>query len=124
METTMLSVLRWTARVTSVLSVGMLLLFLTEGFDPARITPQEWLGLLFFPVGIIAGMAWGWRDPLQGGVVTVLSLAAFYGLMLVTRGEVPRPLAFLLFTLPGLLFLVLGLLQRTRGAALGPPVGT
>ncbi len=40
-------VLRWAARLLSLLSIGILLLFLAgEGFDASRVAPREWVGLL------------------------------------------------------------------------------
>jgi hypothetical protein len=100
-------VVRWTARILAVASVGLILAFLVgEGFDASRIQPGEWLGLVFFPVGICVGMilAW-WREGL-GGAITVGSLAAFYLIHLATAGAFPSGWAFLLFAVPGFLFLV------------------
>jgi hypothetical protein len=108
--------LRWAARAGSIVSIGILLLFIIgEGFDPTRIAPKEWLGLLFFPLGVVAGMivAW-WREGL-GGAITGASLLAFYlvyGLLL--SGRFPSGGAFIVFAAPGFLFLTHWLL--TRGA--------
>jgi hypothetical protein len=52
---------RWTARVWSVASIGLILAFLVgEGFHSSRIAAREWLGLAFFPLGITAGMILAW----------------------------------------------------------------
>ena len=109
-----LSTLLWTARALSVVSVLMLLLFLSgeDGLDSSKVRPHEWAGLLFFPFGVIAGMfvAW-WRERL-GGAVCVGSLLAFYVWQLLVAGGLPRGPYFLAFTLPGFLFLLYGLLSR------------
>ena len=100
-------VIRWTARAWSVASVGLILAFLVgEGFHPSQITAREWLGLVFFPVGITVGMilAW-WREGL-GGAITVASLAVFYLIPLATAGALPKGWAFLVFAMPGFLFLL------------------
>ena len=48
---------RWAARSWAAASVGLILAFLEgEGFHPSQIQPREWLGLMFFPIGICAGM--------------------------------------------------------------------
>lgn len=45
---------RWFARAASVLSIGLLLLFfIGEGFSPRVIATREWIGLLFFPFGVL-----------------------------------------------------------------------
>src|SRR5438132_2403332 len=56
--------LRWTARAASLLSIGIILLFFV-GFNPGSVRPGEWVGLAFFPAGVVIGMivAW-WKDGL------------------------------------------------------------
>ena len=101
---------RWLARVGSVASLGlMLLIFLGEEMKPDQLTATEIWGLLFFPVGITVGMLLGWRWEVLGGSVTVLSLLAFYKVMYAANGRFPDGIWFLLFALPGLLFLYCGL---------------
>ena len=54
-------VMRWTARVWAVGSIGLILAFIIgEGFNPSQVKATEWLGLLFFPAGICAGMILAW----------------------------------------------------------------
>jgi hypothetical protein len=100
-------VIRWTARAWSVASVGLILAFLVgEGFHPSQIKAREWLGLVFFPLGITVGMilAW-WREGL-GGAITVASLVVFYLIPVATAGALPKGWAFLVFAMPGFLFLL------------------
>ena len=97
-------IVRWIARVWSIASITLVLLFIVgEGDNPT--TSTEWLGFLFFPAGICVGMiiAW-WREGL-GGVITIGSLVMFYAIHLATAGAFPRGWAWLAFAAPGFLFL-------------------
>jgi hypothetical protein len=96
--------LRWAARLTSLCSLAMLGLFLQD-FDPSKIRPNEWVGLAFFPFGLMIGMVLGWKWPGVGGLVGLGSLAGFYlvyGLVLAER--FPTGPYFALFAFPALLF--------------------
>ena len=105
--------LAWSARATSVVSVGLLLLFfIGEGFDPSGVTPRQWVGLIFFPLGVVAGMAVAWWREGVGGLVTVGSLLGFYVWHVLAGGWVPRGFIFVVFALPGFLFLLHALLAR------------
>ena len=102
--------LRWLARVGSLVSVVFLLLFLFgEEMILSDLSFAEWSGLLFFPIGVTVGMLLAWRWETAGGAVTVLSLLIFYGIMYADRGYFPEGGWFLLFALPGLVFLYCGL---------------
>jgi hypothetical protein len=97
--------LRWTARVWSVVSVALVLAFiLGEGFNPSG--PNEWLGVLFFPIGISVGLILAWWKEGLGGSITVGSLLAFYVVHLATAGTLPKGWAWLAFAAPGFLFLL------------------
>jgi hypothetical protein len=101
---------RWLARLGSLASLGLLLLFFFgEEMNLAQLTATEIWGLIFFPLGITVGMLLGWRWEILGGSVTVLSLMAFYKVMYAGNGRFPDGIWFLLFALPGLLFLYCGL---------------
>jgi len=98
-----------------VASIGLILAFIVgEGFSASQIKPREWVGLLFFPVGICAGMilAW-WREGLGGGI-TVGSLLVFYVIHRATAGTFPKGWAWLAFAAPGLLFLLCWYRSRRR----------
>jgi hypothetical protein len=100
-------IIRWTARILSVVSIGLVLLFIVgEGFNPTLIKPAEWIGLLFFPVGISIGMILAWWQEGIGGSITVGSLAMFYIIHFATAGKFPNGWAWLVFTIPGFLFLL------------------
>ena len=108
----LLFALVWSARVLSVVSTGLLLLFLIgEGFDPSKVTPRQWVGFTFFPLGVVVGMvvAW-WREGVGGGI-TVGSLLAFYLWRALAHDGPPDGVAFVAFSLPGFLFLLHWLLS-------------
>jgi hypothetical protein len=114
----LVSALRWTARGWSVASVGLVLAFIVgEGNNPSG--RNEWLGFLFFPVGISVGMILAWWKEGLGGSITVGSLLAFYLFRLTTAGTLPKGWAWLAFAAPGFLFLLSSHLSRkpTIGAA-------
>jgi hypothetical protein len=110
---------RWLARVTSLVSAGLLLLFIIGegGSGPNPITAREWIGLLFFPFGVVVGMLIAWRREVLGSLVSIGSLACFYivyGLVLAHRLQLGS--AFALFTAPAFLFLLSGLVSRNDTA--------
>ncbi len=107
-----LAIIEMLARVGSIASITLLLLlFQGEAFHPSEIAPREWIGLLFFPIGVIVGMVVAWWKEGLGSVITVGSLAAFY----LVYGYVMRNhiagWAFLTFASPGFLFLLHWLLR-------------
>jgi hypothetical protein len=106
-------IIRWLARLTSLVSVTLILLFLTsDGWS--RVTGQELIGLMFFPFGVVLGMLLSWKFEVRGSVVSLASLLAFYlvyGLVLTGR---PEGWWFLVFTAPAALFLMAGLLSNRR----------
>lgn len=109
---------RWTARIWSIVSIGLMLTLLVgEGFNPTHITPTEWLGLLFFPVGISVGMILAWWREGFGGIITVGSLFAFYVIDFVTTSTLPKGWAWLAFAAPGFLFLLCWYWSREASTA-------
>ena len=108
-----LAVIELLARVGSIASITLLiLLFMGEAFHPAEISPNEWAGLLFFPIGVMIGMIVAWWKEGLGAALTVLSLLAFY----LVYGYVLRNhiggWAFIVFASPGFLFLLHWLCAR------------
>lgn len=99
------------ARVGSIASITLLLmLFMGEG-QPSKISANEWIGLLFFPIGTVIGMAIAWWKEGVGSVVTLGSLLGFYliwGFLL--RNHIGG-WWFVVFAAPGFLFLLHWLLR-------------
>ena len=102
-----LAVIESLARVGSIASITLLiLLFMEEAFHPSEISPNEWAGLLFFPIGVMIGMIVAWWKEGLGSAVTLLSLLAFYlvyGYLL--RNHIGG-WAFIALASPGFLFLL------------------
>jgi hypothetical protein len=98
-------IIRWTARIWSIASIGLVLGFLVgEGINPT--TSAERIGFLFFPVGICIGMILAWWKECFGASITIGSLLVFYAIHLGTSGTLPHGLAWLAFAAPGFLFLL------------------
>jgi hypothetical protein len=112
--------LRWLARATGLLSMGVLLLFLTGadgligGGNAARVRPAEWVGLLLFPFGVLLGLALAWWREALGAAVAAGSLAAFYGYYVLLAGRAPGGPWFLIFTAPAALSFASWLAHRRR----------
>jgi len=100
---------RWTARIWSLASMAFVLPFWNTGGWPSA---SEAVALLFFPVGVFVGFIIAWRREAFGGLVSVASLAAFYGWMGLQSGRVPGGPYFLLLSAPALLFLVAAAMSR------------
>ena len=113
-ESTAMFILRWAARLLSLATALLLaLFFLGEGLQISDLAGFEFVGLLFFPVGLLIGFAVGWRNELAGGIISVLSIAAFYfAYELWATGTLPSGFSFAVFVVPGLLFLAYGLIDR------------
>jgi hypothetical protein len=107
--------LEWMARIASIVSIALLvLLFIGEGSHPSQVTAREWIGLLFFPVGITLGMIVAWWKEGPGAAITVGSLVAFYLVYGYLFGSHVGGWAFVTFTAPGFLFLLHWLLVHKR----------
>jgi len=100
-------ILRWSARVLSILAVGIVLLFaFGEGLNLSHFTVRELVLFLFFPLGVCLGMVVSWRWEGLGGGITVASLAVFYLLNRLMSSGFPRGIAFVVLAAPGFLFLL------------------
>lgn len=107
-----LAILELSARVGSIASITLLLmLFVGEGFDPSHVTAKQWVGLVFFPLGVMVGMVIAWWKEGLGAAITLGSLVALY----VVYGYLMRyhiaGWAFLVFASPAFLFLIHWLLR-------------
>ena len=99
-------VLRWTARISSAISLLTILGFIVG--EGVHLTRNEIAGFLFFPTGISVGMVLGWWKERIGGAVTVTSLLIFYCLHFASSGKIPHGAAWIIFALPGFLFVLAG----------------
>jgi hypothetical protein len=108
-------IVRWSARVTGLLLVGLVLaIVIGEGGPPnvfRQPTPvQLELGAMAL---MLVGMVLGWLREGLGGLLVLIGLAAFNAVELAVNG-LPARGAFPLFAVPGILFLLSAFLQRKR----------
>jgi len=118
-------ILRWSARLTGLLSIGVLLLFMT-GDDGllsrhawAKVRPTEWIQLLFFPFGVLVGLVLAWLREGLGAAVALGSLAAFYLSHTCLSGRVPGGPWFLIFTSPALVFFASWVAHQSMNPGVG-----
>ena len=107
---------RWSARLLSIASTAMLLLFVFgEKFEASKVPGKQWLALIFFPLGIVLGFVVAWWKEGLGGSITIASLLIFYLIfVLLLRGDLARGVWFLVFAVPGFLFLASYAISRSR----------
>lgn len=117
-ETNGLFYLRWIARILSLATISLLFFFLIgEGFEFSKVEAKDWLGLLFFPLGLIAGLLMSWKNEGLGAVISLISLFAFYFIYgLLLYGKIWQGWAFIVFAVPAFLFFVYWLLLPRRFA--------
>jgi len=107
---------RWAARLLSIASTALLLLFVFgEKFETSKVTGRQWLAFVFFPLGIVVGfvVAW-WKEGLGGGI-SIASLLIFYLIFVsLLKGSLAQGVWFLVFAVPGFLFLAAYAISRAR----------
>lgn len=112
-ETVFLHLLRWTARAAGIVCLAIILMFLFgERSDFGKITGKQLIGFAFFPIGVFVGLVLAWREEGLGGAIAVgsiLGIYFIYGWLL--NGSINQGWAFLLFLVPGVLFVAYRLLS-------------
>ncbi len=108
-------IVRWAARLTGGCSLAFMLFFVGahifgDSQGPAP-TAAEWVGLAFFPTGLIVGLAIAFFRPKTGALTALASFAAFYVWHFARAGDLPAGPFFALLTAPAVLFLISGLLD-------------
>jgi len=102
-----LAVVELLARIGSVASITFLLvLFADEALHPSQVAPTEWVGLFFFPFGVIVGMAIAWWKERLGAAITLASLLGLYLVYGFFMRYHIAGWAFIVFASPSFLFLV------------------
>jgi CBS domain-containing protein len=103
----------WSARVTSLLLLGLVIVIVIGHGGPPNIFRQPTpVQLEFAAMAImLLGLVIGWVRELLGGLLVLLGLAAFNVVELSVNGR-PALGAFPLFAVPGALFLLSALLRR------------
>ncbi|MBD3169974.1 MAG: hypothetical protein GF307_10865 [candidate division Zixibacteria bacterium] len=124
-ETRGQKILRWTARILSIVSITLFAVFLFgEGdfSDIGKLKLTEITGLLFFPGGVIVGMIVSWKTEGPGAAISLGSLAAFYILDIAITGTPPSGPFFVIFSSPAILFAIYALIVRkSRGIKSNEP---
>jgi glucose-6-phosphate-specific signal transduction histidine kinase len=113
-EPTYLFVVRWTARLLSLGSLGFILLFVfgeAQGWSSVRA--QDVVGLVFFPFGLMLGLVLAWRREMSGGIIAVASIALFYLVYgLAINRAIFQGWWFLVLSIPGWVFLLYAVLRH------------
>ena len=106
--------LRWTARILSAACLLILLLFIFgESVDLSKITGKQMVGLIFFPFGFMFGLIFAFWKELWGGAITVGSVASLYLIFgLLLNNSLRLGWWFGLLAIPGVLFLIYGILSK------------
>ena len=117
-QTTLTWLIRWIARLWSIASI-LIILLLCVGEGIHYTGPMQWLGFLFYPVGISVGMILAWRREGLGAGITIGCLIVFYVIHYATAGIFPRGWGWLTLAAPGFLFLLCCV--RTSHAGKSPP---
>lgn len=108
--------LRWIARIGSLLSTCFVVAAAMGG-KRGPPTPNEAVGLLLFPIGVLAGFAIAWRHEALGGAVTIGSLIGFYVWHGSQQGRLPSGPYFAILAAPGLLFLLSSSMGRQNSTS-------
>jgi len=104
------STIRWTARIWTAASLLFLSAFIFGGAERGNWpTATQWIGLAFFPTGIVAGLLIALWKELWGGGVAALSLIGFYVWHFVVSGNLADGPWFVVIAAPAFLFLTAGL---------------
>jgi hypothetical protein len=108
----------WSARLTSLLLFGLVIVIMVGQGGPPNIFRQPTpVQLELTALGLmLLGLVVGWAREGPGGLLVLLGLAAFNTVELAVNGR-PALGAFPLFAVPGALFLLSALLRR-RGKLL------
>ena len=105
--------IRWTARITGLLLVALIVVSMVGEGGPPNILRQpfavqlELLAMLLMVIGLILG----WRWEALGGGLAVGSFALLFGTEIAVNGRPPGG-AIPLFAIPGVLLLISHVLAR------------
>jgi len=106
---------RWLARVGSLVTIIIVAMFIIgDGGSLSAITTRDLVGLALFPGGVALGMLVAWRHEVEGALLSIACLVGFYIVCQLFLGKFPSGWAFLVFTSPAFLFLLSGLMERSR----------
>ena len=109
--------LRWTARLFAAALLGLVaVIFLGEGgFNPLKLTAVEAIQMTLF-LTTCSGLVVAWRWQVIGGALSLGGMILFLAVEFAVRGGLPRGLLLHLMLLPGILFLVDGIIRKRMAA--------
>ena len=113
------SLLTWVARISSIAMTGLFLSFLFGG-EPLPNLSQEPLSVKLIFAGwaaIFLGYLAGWRFPIAGAIVVCGALTSMYACEYWINARLLGP-AFLLWLIPGCLFLLAGWARKRQSLAI------
>ncbi len=119
-QATLTRLIRWIARLWSTASI-LIILLLCVGEGIHYTGPMQWLGFLFYPVGISVGMILAWRREGLGASITIGCLIVFYVIHYATAGIFPRGWGWLTLAAPGFLFLLCSVRTGHTGKSAAHP---
>jgi hypothetical protein len=109
-------VLLWVARCGAIAALVPLFMIVFGEPGEGPLTAREAIYLALFPFGFGIGYLLGWRWPLFGGCLSLACMAA----SIAATGAVFPPSVYFywaLVSLPGVLYVIAGLLLRARARA-------
>ncbi len=104
--------LAWSARALGAISLAVLGLFVVahlieeQPAGGAAPTEWEWLGLSFFPGGVIVGLLLAFAQPRGGSFLVLASLLGFYVWHYASSGHFATGHYFLMFASPSFVYLL------------------
>ena len=113
-----LPVIRWIARIWSILSLAFLLLFfgasIISSVGTSTFAFKDVYQFLFFPIGLAVGLILAWKWEGLGGIIATGSIIGFHLQMLIKNGNPDFNLFIELLAAPGILFILYWFLSRKR----------
>jgi len=112
--------IRWTASVLTAFLLGVVLVVfvgvtIDGGFHPLKLKGVEPIQMIFFWTAC-NGMVIAWRWQVIGGALSLGGMILFFAVEFAVRGGLPRGLLLHLMLLPGILFLVDGIIRKRMAA--------
>ena len=111
-------IIKWIARIWSILSLAFLLLFFggsifSSGEDDT-FAIKDIFQFVFFPIGLSIGLILAWKWEGLGGIIAIASIIGFHLQMFIKNGEIYFTLIIELLAVPGILFILYWLLSRKQ----------
>jgi len=106
----------WSAIMIVLMGLFILAHFFSSGGEGTLpIKPVEIIAMIFFPIGVLVGMAVSWKWEKEGALMTIISVIVFFLLIMFPRGVGLRmfPTMFVIAG-PSLLFLYASLADKKK----------